>query len=169
MAHFVLLLKLSEQMASTQSVLNFDGWDGHPQFETSMVCVLLIVIYPECTRLCISHTSYSSRQKQKQSLGRVALIASILCTFLGMHLMLCLQLTLHHFGIIPSNTLNTFPFWTDDTMQMAFQWTIYVIFLCTFHLGEFFTTAIFNPAVCTGDSFMVNHSKAYTTAALVSS
>lgn len=37
MAHFVLLLKLSERMASTQSILNFDGWDGHPQFETTMV------------------------------------------------------------------------------------------------------------------------------------
>jgi hypothetical protein len=42
-----------------------------------------------------------------------------------------------------------------------------VIFLCTFHLGEFFTTAVFNPSVTTSDSFMVNHSKAYTTAALV--
>ncbi|KAL7510064.1 hypothetical protein ACHAXN_007002 [Cyclotella atomus] len=51
---------------------------------------------------------------------------------------------------------------------MAFQWTVYVVFLCIFHLGEFFTTAIFNPSMATADSFMVNHSKAYTTAALIS-
>ena len=164
MAHFVLLLKLSEQMASTQSILNFDGWEGYPQFETSMVCgmCLGLFLFWQISHIhCIPHVA--------KSLGRVALIASILCTILGVHLMLCVQLTLLHFGILPSNVLDTFPFWTDDTIQMAFQWTIYVVFLCTFHLGEFFTTAIFNPAVCTGDSYMVNHSKAYTTAALVSS
>jgi len=45
----------------------------------------------------------------------------------------------------------------------------YVIALCSFHLGEFFTTAICNPSSASADSFMVNHSKAYTAAALVSS
>lgn len=48
------------------------------------------------------------------------------------------------------------------------QWTVYVIALCMFHLGEFFTTAISNPSVTSADSFMVNHSKAYTAAALIS-
>jgi hypothetical protein len=82
--------------------------------------------------------------------------------------MLCLQLLLLYFGVLSSNILDDSTLWTDDTLKMAFQWTIYVIFLCAFHLGEFFTTALFNPSVATADSFMVNHSKAYTTAALVS-
>ncbi|KAL7533225.1 hypothetical protein ACHAWF_004402 [Thalassiosira exigua] len=51
---------------------------------------------------------------------------------------------------------------------MALQWTAYVVALCTFHLGEFFTTAVFNPSVTSADSFMVNHSKHYTAAALIS-
>jgi hypothetical protein len=83
-----------------------------------------------------------------------------------MHLILCLQLALIRFGVL-SNILSDYSFWTEDTLEMALQWTVYVIFLCTFHLGEFFTTAVFNPTVTTADSFMVNHSKAYTTAALV--
>jgi len=40
--------------------------------------------------------------------------------------------------------------------------------ICSFHMGEFFTTALCNPTVVSSDSFMVNHSKAYTTAALIS-
>eukprot|EP00986_Skeletonema_menzelii_P003708 scaffold1185_cov143-Skeletonema_menzelii.AAC.2 len=51
---------------------------------------------------------------------------------------------------------------------MALQWTVYSIFLCLFHLGEYFSTCIFNPLVTTSDSFMINQSKAYTAAALVS-
>ena len=91
----------------------------------------------------------------------------MLCTILGIHLVLCVQLTLLHFEVLPCSILVNSTFWTDHTLQLAFQWTVYVIFLCLFHLGEFFTTAVFNPCVATGDSFMVNHSKAYTTAALV--
>jgi hypothetical protein len=39
MVHFALLLKLSEQMVSAQSVLNFDRWCGYQQFETTTVCL----------------------------------------------------------------------------------------------------------------------------------
>jgi hypothetical protein len=39
MVHFALLLKLSEQMVSAQSMLNFDGWCGYQQFETTTVCL----------------------------------------------------------------------------------------------------------------------------------
>lgn len=82
--------------------------------------------------------------------------------------MLFIQLALLQFGAIPSNALASHSFLADDDrLQMALQWTIYLIFLCAFHLGEFFTTALFNPSVATADSFMVNHSKAYTTAAMV--
>eukprot|EP00804_Cyclotella_cryptica_P025473 CCRYP_011993-RA/>CCRYP_011993-RA protein AED:0.08 eAED:0.08 QI:154/1/1/1/0.75/0.6/5/844/287 len=138
MLHFVFLTKLSDRMASIQSILNFEGWNGYPQFETKM-----------------GH-------------GRVALIASILCTVLGMHLVLCLEVALVRFGILSIDVLGDSTFWTKDTLQMALQWTVYIIFLCTFHLGEFFATSLFNPSVTTADSFMVNHSKAYSAAALIS-
>ncbi|KAL7476241.1 hypothetical protein ACHAW6_002115 [Cyclotella cf. meneghiniana] len=138
MLHVVLLTKLSERMASIQSILNFENWNGYPQFETKM-----------------GH-------------GRVALIASVLCIIFGMHLVLCLEVTLLRFGVLSIDVLGDSTFWTEDTLQMAMQWTVYIIFLCTFHLGEFFTTALFNPSVTTADSFMVNHSKAYSAAALIS-
>ena len=102
-----------------------------------------------------------------KSLGRVALIASVLCVILGVHLTICIQLIFLRLGVLPSNLLDGYSFESDSSLQMIFQWTVYVIFLCVFHLGEFFTTAVFNPMVTTADSFMVNHSKAYTTAALV--
>lgn len=100
-----------------------------------------------------------------KGIGRVALLASILGTFLGMNIILFLQLTLIHLGVFPEKMLGD---WPEEVLQMAMQWTVYVIILCTFHLGEFFSTALFNPSVVSSNSFMVNHSKAYTTAALVS-
>jgi protein-S-isoprenylcysteine O-methyltransferase len=51
---------------------------------------------------------------------------------------------------------------------LLWQWYGYVSLLCTFHLLEFFTTAIYNPTQATADSFLVNHSTAYT-AALIGS
>ena len=41
--------------------------------------------------------------------------------------------------------------------------------MCTFHLMEFFVTAFFNPRVVASDSFLINHSKAYTVAAMIAS
>ena len=53
-------------------------------------------------------------------------------------------------------------------LQLLCQWCIYVVMLSTFHLLEFFTTAIYNPTVATAESFLVNHSFGYT-AAFISS
>ena len=39
--------------------------------------------------------------------------------------------------------------------------------MCTFHLLEFFVTCLYNPSVVKSDSFLVNHSKAYTAAFLL--
>eukprot|EP00571_Detonula_confervacea_P012668 CAMPEP_0172312748 /NCGR_PEP_ID=MMETSP1058-20130122/18539_1 /TAXON_ID=83371 /ORGANISM="Detonula confervacea, Strain CCMP 353" /LENGTH=236 /DNA_ID=CAMNT_0013026293 /DNA_START=154 /DNA_END=861 /DNA_ORIENTATION=- len=100
-----------------------------------------------------------------KGLGRAALLACILATIFGVNLVLCLQLLLIHLGLLPKEIFGD---WPDGTLQMAMQWTVYVILLCAFHLLEFFTTAIFNPSVTSADSFMVNHSKAYTAAALIS-
>ena len=123
MPHFHPLTVLGRRLSFLQSVLAFDGWGGYPQFEDD------------------------------KGHGRVALVACILSTILGANLVLCLQLTLMHRGVLLSREL--FGEWDGDTLQLALQWTVYVIVLCAFHLGEFFTTAIFNPSVTTADSFMV--------------
>ena len=68
--------------------------------------------------------------------------------------------------IIQSLVQYIFSFETNR-LQLALQWTVYSIFLCIFHLGEFFSTCIYNPSVTSSDSFMINQSKAYTAAALV--
>jgi len=83
---------------------------------------------------------------------------------------LCLHLMLVRVGILDVRLLNgRLEQWVgEDVIQLALQWSVYVIVLCTFHLGEFFMTAVCNPSVTSADSFMVNHSKAYTAAALTS-
>ena len=53
-------------------------------------------------------------------------------------------------------------------LQMLWQWCAYTVAVCTFHLLEFFVTAICNPSTTTANSFLVNHSTAYTMAFLVS-
>ena len=87
-----------------------------------------------------------------KGLGRVALVASILSLILGMNCVLCLQLVLINIGLLPEDIFGE---WSDERRQLTLQWAVYVIVLCTFHLGEFFTTSIFNPTVTSADSFMV--------------
>jgi len=49
---------------------------------------------------------------------------------------------------------------------MCIQWSLYVTFLTGFHFSEFFVTALYKPDVAGYNSFVVNHSKAYTIASL---
>ena len=123
MPHFRLLSLLGNRLASVQSILAMERWNGYPQYESD------------------------------KGLGRVALLAFILSLILGMNFVLCFQLVLINMGILPKDIFGD---WSDDRRQMAVQWTVYVIALCTFHLGEFFTTSIFNPTVTSADSFMVS-------------
>lgn len=51
---------------------------------------------------------------------------------------------------------------------MLWQWTTYWMALCAFHLLEFFITACYNRTEASADSFLVNHSSAYTAAAITS-
>jgi len=48
------------------------------------------------------------------------------------------------------------------------HWNTYLLFLCTFHCLEFITTALYQPDKVSYDSFVINHSKTYTAAALIS-
>ena len=86
-------------------------------------------------------------------IGRVGLLACTLGTILGVNLMLCFQLVLMNVGVLSKDIFGNWL--TDEVLQLALQWTVYVIVLCSFHLGEFFTTAVFNPSVTSADSFMV--------------
>ena len=54
-------------------------------------------------------------------------------------------------------------------MMTVWTWCFYITAMCTFHLLEFYVTAFFNPTVVSSDSFLVNHSKAYTVAAIIAS
>jgi len=59
----------------------------------------------------------------------------------------------------------------DNThrLAMAAAWCFYITAICSFHLLEFFITAFFNTTVVSSDSFLIDHSKAYTVAAIIAS
>ena len=48
------------------------------------------------------------------------------------------------------------------------QWCTYLLSLLLFHLSEYYITAIYNPTTLSSDSFMINHSIAYTIAIISS-
>jgi hypothetical protein len=94
------------------------------------------------------------------------MLACILGILLGTHALLALQISLHQLGILElqqvANLLG------PNRMQLVLQWCVYAVAVCTFHLLEFFVTAVSNPTVTTSNSFLINHSISYTAAALVS-
>lgn len=59
-------------------------------------------------------------------------------------------------------------FLSHDRLLLLIQWIMYATFVCAFHLLEFFVTAFYNPSVVNASSFVVNHSRSYTVAMLVS-
>lgn len=91
--------------------------------------------------------------RTSSGLGRVGLAGFALGVALGVHLCwLCVVL----FVLGPRGHL------------LQLRWTVYVLSLTAFHFLEFFTTALFKPATVSYDSFIINHSHAYTLAALAS-
>jgi len=96
-----------------------------------------------------------------QGLGRVAMLACILGLMLGVHLILAIFICLYYYGLVEQTLVGV------NRMQLLLQWCLYAMTLCTFHLLEFLVTAIYNPQVTSSDSFLINHSIAYTAAALV--
>lgn len=132
-------LRLRLALQKIQSVLAFERWTMYPAYNTN------------------------------QGLGRAALISLILGMILGMHTILLIvaimiQLQSHEGVLKNSSTIILGPY----RIQLWIQWCMYVICVCIFHLAEFFATSIWNPRVVSSDSFIVNHSYAYTAAAIVS-
>ncbi len=92
--------------------------------------------------------------KDSKSLGRIGVTTFILGLTLGFHLFLM--------GI---------SYMFIDTYSYSFvffQWSLYVICLCSFHFMEFFVTSVKQPEDLSYDSLIINHSKSYTVAALSS-
>eukprot|EP00941_MAST-03F_sp_MAST-3F-sp1_P004693 g4693.t1 len=56
----------------------------------------------------------------------------------------------------------------EEGRSSLLRWSIYAIGLCIFHFMEFVTTARWNPQTCTFDSYLLDHSFAYTVAAISS-
>jgi len=135
-----------------QSYLNFEQFSNNPEFAT------------------------------RKGVGRVATVAFALGTLLGVHALAWFQLTLylslqrtdepeeeHGDDDASSTTFSSLLLsFLYRRIPMAWQWCGYVSCLCAFHLLEFFVTALYNPTTCTADSFLVNHSLAYTAAAMSS-
>mmetsp|Transcript_20349 Transcript_20349/g.20471 ORF Transcript_20349/g.20471 Transcript_20349/m.20471 type:complete len:277 (-) Transcript_20349:27-857(-) len=55
-----------------------------------------------------------------------------------------------------------------EHMEALVHWSVYMTLLCSFHLLEFYTVAAYNPRELSFDSFLINHSKSYTVAAVCS-
>jgi protein-S-isoprenylcysteine O-methyltransferase len=102
-----------------------------------------------------------------QGLGRVALLGSALGFLWGFHFILWTQLSLHLIGATACFA-HVEAYLGSDRLQLLWQWCAYCSALCAFHMLEFFVTAIYNPTQATADSFLINHSTAYTAAALTS-
>ena len=100
-----------------------------------------------------------------KGLGRIALISFSLGTILAIHAVLMILAMAEQMGLSSSSFLSNI---SETRILLFIQWILFVIVLCTFHLLEFFVTAIHNPTVVDASSFVVNHSKSYTTAMLVS-
>ena len=92
-------------------------------------------------------------------LGRVAVLAALLSVIFGIHITLMVSLLLRSSHDSKNENLSSI---------LVIQWCLNVCFIVVFHLSEFFVTAIYNPSVVSAESFMVDHSKAYTVAMVTS-
>ena len=79
-------------------------------------------------------------------------LGSILATHFITLIFLCMELS----GFAVTTFLGGV---SEARISLLFQWVLFVIALCVFHLAEFFVTALFNPSVVNASSFVVNHSK----------
>lgn len=131
----LLLTRIRSSLDIIQSKLSFRNWRDYEEFNTT------------------------------KGKGRVALVGCLLGLCLGVHLVFCLQLSLHVTRILPFHVAK---YMSAPRMFMLWQWSTYCSLICVFHLLEFFVTAVYNPTQVTAESFLVDHSIAYTAAAITS-
>mmetsp|Transcript_11390 Transcript_11390/g.16577 ORF Transcript_11390/g.16577 Transcript_11390/m.16577 type:complete len:278 (+) Transcript_11390:127-960(+) len=121
-------------------------------------------------RLDFRHWKEFPQFTSDQGLGRVALIAFVLSSIFTIHALALSIIVLDKLGVTnsPSLTSSAPLFLSTERLTLLIQWILYVLTLCIFHLSEFFVTALYNPTVVNASSFVVNHSKSYTIAMMVS-
>lgn len=95
----------------------------------------------------------------KHGLGRIGLTGFLLGLVLGIHF--CLLLVCLFIDPVALR-------WIGASTTTLVKWCLYMTALSGFHFGEFLNTALFKPQTVSYDSFVVNHSTAYTIAVLTS-
>ena len=109
-----------------------------------------------------SYLNYESIGKKNISfaqngIGKIGTTGFLLGLICGIHIGFLLGLILYLFINECNNIIIT-----------LLQWCIYIIHLSLFHFLEFFVTAYCQPLKVNYDSYIVNHSKDYTIAAIAS-
>jgi len=98
---------------------------------------------------------------RQKSLGRTGIMSCFLGILWGIHVAVAVACFVLLFsGNLPAA-------FSPAKVAMILTWCFYVATMCTFHLMEFFVTAFYNPTVVASNSFLVNHSKAYTVASMI--
>ena len=143
--------------------LDFKNWQGYPQFMGTNVRDSWWIRHE--VEFWIDELNTFSLSRSYQGLGRVALIALVLGSILTFHVSSLILACGELIGIVPSTFLANI---SEARIGLIIQWFLFAIVLCIFHLLEFFVTAMFNPTVVDASSFVVNHSKPYTIAMIVS-
>lgn len=105
----------------------------------------------------LNFSGCSNPQFKGNGIGKIGTTGFLLGFFGGIHFCLMIVTT----GML----LGGFYF---PLIRALCFWSYYFCFLCFFHFFEFFVTATRQPTVVSFDSFVVNHSKNYTIAALCS-
>lgn len=103
--------------------------------------------------------------REDQGLGRASVISCILSCILTFNAMMLASAILDRMNWIKTNSLLGL---SESRELMIIQGHVYAIVLCVFHLAEFFVTAMYNPAVVSSQSFIINHSRSYTIAMILS-
>ena len=103
-------------------------------------------------QLILDFDGYQNPQFLKNGIGKIGTAAFILGTLFGFNL--CLTIV----TIISTFLLRSYFYF------ILCIWSIFVTFLMGFHFLEFFITAVKQPKSVSYQSFIINHSKAYTIA-----
>jgi protein-S-isoprenylcysteine O-methyltransferase len=165
-----MLQLLRRKVEGVQRYLNFEHIEDHPSFANPKVRYCIVNAH-------LPIASYHDRVMHSscwfKSLGRVSVLGCVLGIVWGFHVLLSVALTYLIFASndqVPAALQCVTSPTTTASYRLVelWQWSSYVVALCTFHLLEFFTTVMYNPTVASADSFLVNHSIAYTAAALTS-
>ena len=102
--------------------------------------------------------------------GKIGMTGFFLGLLFGFHILLAWILSFP--SLLSTLSLSLYFPNTDGVVAVEIsttKWCLYVALMSLFHLLEFFITARFQSNTVTNDSFLVNHSKQYTIAIMLSS